>query len=267
MKTSNKLLLAFVLGTFLASIAIHGVLYGRYRKGQLVGERRLHAETFTHYDLPRPRVLVLDGDIWVNLVPGEGFSLELSRKNEDPDAGMFAITPTVKLKGVQAARPAVVYEQRGDTLFVRGNVRVTVHRPYSDYAYRRQLPQVNIIGSVPGEIVVNNGQLYLQGGPSAATSRSARVQVRDATLWIGMQYESNVRGQPEFFDSLDIRSDNSILVLNHSATIDHLQADLTDSSVITDQYSTLTHSVIRSDPGSRMNLPGENLKRNQIIIP
>ena len=265
MKTSNKLIAAFIIAFFLGAIAVHGVLYSGYRLGHFTTAADIHEEDFVRYKLPAPRVIAIDGALWVNLLHASNFALELPRKNEDPDAGMFQSAPTVKIKGVHAGKPAISYEQRGDTLFITGNVLIPIHRPWSNWIYRRQLPQVNIYSAAPAEILLNHGQLYLQGAAVPGTHPPTRVTARNSTLWVGMQYD-NRRGPAEYFDSLDIQSANSIIVLNTSATINHLQADLQDSSTVIDQYARFTHPVIRCSPDSRVELAGDALKDNQIII-
>lgn len=259
MKTSNKLIIGFILGFLLVSTAVHLVLYSEYRKGHFVTEKQMHEEDYIKFALPAPRVISFNGTIWVNLVPADHFALELPRKEEDPEAGVFE-------KGPGASYKAISYQQQGDTLLVTGSVTIPIHRPFSGWPYRHNLPQVTIYGSVLNDVLLNNGQLYLQGANDSTISRSARLTIRNSTLWVGMQYETRRPVPREFFDSLDIRATKSIIVLNTSASIHHLQAELKDSSVITDQYSRLANTLIRSTPDSRVDLTGDALKHNQVII-
>src|SRR5258708_21436326 len=99
MKTSNKLIWAFVLVCFLASAAIHGVLYSEYRQGHFVTAEQMHAEGFVKVALPAPtpRVLSFESTIWVNLIPAGSFALDLPRINKDPCAGLFETAPGVTL--------------------------------------------------------------------------------------------------------------------------------------------------------------------------
>src|SRR5579859_4461469 len=258
MKTSNKLILAFILAAFLVAFTIHAVLYTEYRKGHFVTKEKMHTEAFIRYNLPTPRVISIDGTIWVNLIPADHFALELPHKNEDPDAGMFQPTPAFRLKGAPPSNQAVAFQQRGDTLFVFGNVSIPIHRPFSGFSYRRNLPQVNIYGSATGDLLLNHGQFYLQGAPYPAHAHSARLTISNSTLWIGMQYENLHHPPAEFFDSLDIQAVNSFIVLNTPAMIDHLTMELKDSSTINDRYSNLMHSIIRSTPDSRVEFPADN---------
>lgn len=265
MRTSNKLLLGFVLLVFGTFLAIHGVLYGKYRKADFITDQQLRTEEFIRYAISKPRVISFDGTIWVNLIPADSFALELPRINKDPDAGMFDYGPRVNLKEARQINKALTYHEKDDTLFVSGNTAIPVHRPFSPWYYRRQIPQVNYYAPSFDNILLNNGQLCLRGKKSGY-SPAAHLIIRNSTLWIGMQYETIRHDLPENFDSLDITSINSSIVLNGPARINHVNADLKDSSVITDQYSSLNFIDITSSPGSRIDLTGDSWKKSRIII-
>ena len=266
MKASNKWIMVFILATLLFSLAVYGVLYGEYRKGHFVTEAQLHDEQFIRQPLRAPRIICFEGTVWVNLLPAGSFSIELPRINKDADAGLFQKEPTVRLLSNNAAAQAVTWRQSGDTLFVKGNFKRPLHRPWSDWYYRRENPEVNIFGPAVDEVMLNNGQLYLQGAAAATGKRSARLTIRNSTLWVGMQYQNGHQGPSEFFDSLDIHSVNSVTMVNGPAVIDHLQMTITDSSKVNDQYAKIGTSLIRSSPDSRVEFTGSNLKNNQLII-
>ena len=266
MKTSNKWLLGFLLASLVFCLAIYEVLYAEYRKGHFVTARQLHDETFVSQAIRAPRVISIDGAIWVNLAPADSFSLELPRINKDPDAGLFQSTPVVNLKSNTSETQAITWRQAGDTLFIKGSNDHPLHRAWSDWYYRRGLPQVSILGPAVDEVLLNDGQLYLQGTASAAGKRSTRLTVSNSTLWLGMQYESGHRGSTEFFDSLDIHSANTVTIINTPAAINHLNMSLSDSSLVIDEYANLHSSVMQASPDSRVQLSGGNVKNNQLII-
>ena len=265
MKTSNKMILGFIVVTILAFLGVHAILYNKYRKGEFVAEGKLHSEDFVRYPVAKPRVVSFDGTMWVNLIPADSFALELPRVNIDPDAGMFEYGPAVKQKMAGFEGKALGYAVRGDTLVVTGNTTTTVHRPFSAWYYRRRIPQVNLYAPSFENIILNNGQLCLRG-MSSGGGRSARLTVDNSTLWIGMQYESQRRDVPENFDSLDVISMNSIIVLNSSAQIRLLRASLRDSSIITDQYSGVKESIIGTSADSRVDLVGDHLAKSKITM-
>jgi hypothetical protein len=264
MKTSNKLLLGFVLLSFGTFLAVHGALYGKYRNGEFVGTEQLRSEEFIRYPIAKPRVISFDGTVWVNLIPADSFALELPRVNKDPDEGMFDDGPKVRVKEIGSGDNALVYEQKNDTLFVRGNTKVTIHRPWAAHYYRRGVPIVNLYAPSFDKILLNNGQLCLRGMAPFGKAPT-HLTVSNSTLWIGMQYENVRRDLTESFDSLDIGCTNSIVVLNSAANINYLSAQLKDSSVITDQYSILKNATITTSPDSRVDISGSNLKNSRII--
>jgi hypothetical protein len=266
MKASNKWITAFILVTVLFCLGIYEVLYSEYRKGHFVTAAQMHDEQFVKQPLRAPRVVSIDGAVWVNLVPADSFSVELPRNNKDPDDGLFQSRPLILLKSNNAGTRAITWRQNGDTLFIKGTIDRPLHRPWSAWYYRQGLPQVNIIGPSVDEVLLNNGQLYLQGTAAVAGKQSTRLAIRNSTLWVGMQYENGHPGPKEFFDSLDIRSANSITIVNTASVIGHLQMTLSDSSVVSDQYSKTGSSVIQASPDSRVDLSGANLKNNQLII-
>jgi hypothetical protein len=266
MKTSNKWLLGFILTTVLFALTIYKVLYNEYDQGHFVTTKQIHDERFVSRPIRAPRVIVLDGTIWVNLIPADRFSLELPRINKDADAGIFRTGPAVRVKiGSAPSSAAITWRQNGDTLFVKGNFDQVLHRPWSNYYYRAGLPQVNLLGPSVDEILVNNSQLYLEGSPAPGNKRSVRLAVRNSTLWLGMQYENGSHPR-EYFDSVDIQSNNSFTIINAPADIGHLKMALTDTSLVHDQYATLGASFIQLSPESRVELTGENLKKTQLII-
>jgi hypothetical protein len=266
MKTSNKWILGFLLTTVLSAGVIYKILYSEYDKGHFVTTRQIHDELFVNQPIRAPRVIAFDGTIWVNLIPAGQFALELPRNNKDADAGLFQAGPAIMKKIGNGPTPAAItWRQNGDTLFVKGNFDHFLHRPWSNYYYRAGLPQVNLLGPAVDEILANNAQLYLQGSPAPGDKRSARLTIRNSTLWLGMQYESGSHPS-EYFDSVDIRSNNSVTIINTPADIRHFNMTLTDSSGVHDQYAALGASFIQSSPDSRVDLTAGNLKKTQLII-
>ena len=65
----------------------------------------------------------------------------------------------------------------------------------------------------------------------------------------------------EFFNHIGIRSVNSVVLLNASASIQHLQADLDDRSELIDQKALIDSVRIGYDRDSRIGLTGINLKK------
>jgi hypothetical protein len=265
MSTSNKLILAFIVFVFGSFLGIHAVLHHKYVKGDFVAQEELWQENFVNHPLPKPRVIALDGTIWVNLIPADSFVLAMPRINKDPDAGMFKYDETIKSKDQRGSDDAITWLQHGDTLYVTGTIRTPIHRPFSEWFYRRALPVVDIYASSFDDILLNHGQVCLRG-EGAGNSHPAHFTVLNSTLWIGMQYTNPQHDPVEAFDSLDITSSNSSIVVNSPARVRHFTAALKDSSVLTDQFSTIDSGTIGTSADSRINLTGENLKRSRIAV-
>lgn len=265
MKTSNRLILGFVVVSIGLFVGLHWVLYGKYRKGEFVTDNQLRTEDFVQYKITKPKVVSFNGTIWVNLIPSDSFALELPKVNVDPDAGIFDYGPRVNLKGPKFEGKALGYEIKGDSLIVTGNTTITVHRPFSPWYYRRQVLQVNLYAPSFDDVVVNNGQLCLRGMSSGA-GRSAHLTIRNSTLWLGMQYETWRHDVPENFDSVSINAANTFIVLNTSANIRLLNADIRDSSLLSDEYSGLKEAIIGVSPNSRLQLVGDHWAKSKITV-
>src|ERR1700722_9272370 len=265
MRTSNKLMLAFIVVVFGSFLAVHSNLHHKYVKGDFVPQVKLWQENFVDHPLPKPRVIVFEGTIWVNLIPADSFVLAMPRINRDPDEGLFQYEPIAKSKIERSRDEAIQYEQRDDTLFVTGTVQVPIHRPYSEWFYRRGLPVVDVYASSFDNILLNHGQICLRGVRSG-TGHPAHLTILNSTLWIGMQYSTTRHDPPESFDNLDVTSSNSEIVVNSTSRVNHLKVQLSDGSVLTDQFSTMDSSSISTSADSWIKLSGENLKKTRITV-
>ena len=266
MRTSNKLMLAFIIVVFGSFLATHGILHHKYVKNDFIPQEKLWQENFVNHPLPKPRVIVLDGTIWVNLIPADSFVLALPRINRDPDAGEFNyVVPITRSKGERSMDQAIRYDQRGDTLYVTGTIQVPIHRPFSEWFYRRGLPVVDVYASSFDNILLNHGQACLRGARSGG-GRPIHLTVLNSTLWIGMQYGTARHDLSEPFDNLDVTSINSSIVVNSVARVTHFSAQLKDSSMLIDQFSSIDSGNIMTSADSRIELSGENLKKSRIAV-
>ncbi len=266
MRTSNTLIFAFIVVVFGTFLAMQAMLHYKYVKGDFVPQETLWQESFVNHPLQKPRVIVLEGTIWVNLLPADSFVLAVPRVNRDPDAGEFKyVLPAGRSNGERGMDQAITYVERGDTLYVMGTIQVAIHRPYSEWYYRRGLPVVDIYAPSFDNILLNHGQVCLRGARSGR-GRPGHLTVFNSTLWIGMQYSGERHGQPEYFDSLDISSVNSQIVVNSMAKIRHFNAQLKDSSVLADQFAAMDTATIISSLNSGMNLTGGSFKKSRITV-
>jgi hypothetical protein len=266
MKTSDKLLLTFLL-VFLAIFgAVNLALYAEYKHGDILTARDLHEEAFVKYRMPAPKYLSLSGTLWVNIIPSDSFYVEFQKKEMNLEEGFF-------VKKKQAVVKTQSYRLQGDTLLIDGNNDVTIHRPFSDFRYRMDLSEINIYCRGLREIRVNNGQVLLRGGRAGegagegGLSATTRLVAENSTLWIGEYKDPPEPGTPaERFDSLDIESRNSIVLLNSHSVIRSLHMRLDDSSELNDQHASVGIPEIDYSHNSRVNLTGVNLKKAQLSI-
>ena len=284
MKTSDKLLLIFFLVSLAVFGAVHLALYAEYKHGDILSVKDLHEQEFLKYRMPAPQYLSLKGTLWVNIIPSDSFYIEFPAVETHPEEGFFVKTrPGAEPKREQRFRLA------GDTLLIAGENEATIHRPFVEFPYRLIVPEVNVYCRGLREIRILNGQIALRGtggaggaggnggaggaggnggagGTSGGLPVTSRLVLKNSTLWIGNYKNSLEYTSPEErFDSLDIESRNSIVVLNAPSIIRSLHVRLDDSSELNDQHASVGKPEINYSPDSRINLTGVNLKKAKII--
>ncbi|HEY4337360.1 MAG TPA: hypothetical protein VGM89_15725, partial [Puia sp.] len=221
-------------------------LYSNWKSGKIVSPVTVHAEKYVRYTLPSPAYLSISGVLWVNIISSDTFSIEFPKENKGEN----------KLS----------YRRSGDTLFITGNNKTTIHRPYADWFYRMNQMQVNIYGRNLKEISLVNGHLVFQGTVSPSDGSATTLSLDSSTVWIGdRETRDGQTVEKSFFDHIGIRSVNSVVMLNPSARIRHLQADLDDRSELIDQKALIDSIRIGYDQDSRIGLTGNNLKKAVLV--
>jgi hypothetical protein len=255
MKKSNRLLIGFLIGAICFIALVQLVLYARYHSGHYLNEADLHREAYIQYHQPPPSVLMLDGTIWVNLLPADSFYFEFPVHPPDPqNLGYFA-------KSNSPNEKVLSYRRSGDTLYISGNFHTPNHTGFSDLFYRRQLPQVFVYGPGFRSIDLVNGEVWLKGAADSAGRRPARLNIRNSTLWIGYYAHEEGKPAPEYFDSLEVTADNSTICLNRPARISRLNLNLADSTYLFDDYTSLRSADVGCDSSSRVWITGGNLQK------
>ena len=262
MKTSNKLLIALGLGILLGIGLIQIALYSNYRQGRVVSPKELHTERYTRYDMAAPSYLSLTGILWVNIIPSDTFYVEFPKENRTT-AIEKKISP---LPQFASEKSSLSYRQSGDTLLITGNNNISIHRPFADWIYQANQRQVNIYCHGLKEIFFSNGQLYLHGTGNRTGLPSAKIHIDSSTLWIGDYKEHDSEpAATEFFDSLDIRSLNSVFLINRSAAIHKLQVQMEDRSELIDREAQVDSLLVNYSSDSRISLTGGNLKKARLL--
>jgi hypothetical protein len=260
MKTSNKLLIALGLGILLGIGLIQIALYSNYRQGRIASPKELHTEKYKRYDMTAPSYLSISGILWVNIIPSDTFYIEFPRENR-PTAEEKKISTIPELARETGS---LSYRQSGDTLLITGYNNVTIYRPFADWFYRANQAQVNIYCHGLKEIFFSNGQLYLHGTDDQMGLPSAKLRIDSSTLWIG-DYREPKAAAKEFFDSLDIRSVNSVFLINRSASIHKLLVQMDDRSELNDRQAQIDSLTVTYSSDSRVGLTGENLKKAHLL--
>jgi hypothetical protein len=261
-KTSDKLLAAMLIAGAGLLCCIHLVLYAEFRSGHVLRWKDIEKAQFVQYRLSRPTCISLTGTIWVNIYPSDSSYIELPRTSKTG-----AQAKVIGLIGPTADLAMPAFRQNGDTLNVTGDCRIAVHRPFSDWSYRSLLPVVNIYGRGFRDIQILNGQLVLNGSDRNAGATSYRLTAKNSTVWVA-EYDEPLQTVPttKFFDSLDLRMANSVLLLNRAADIRSANISLDGSSELNDRWSTIGRGAIIGSDSSHIALTGNNLKRSTINI-
>lgn len=273
MKTSDKLLLTFFLLSLGVFGAVHLALYAEYRHGHILNARDLHEEQFVKYRMAAPQYLSLKGTLWVNIIPSDSFYVESQKEEKHPEEGFF-----VRGKGATALKRTQLIRTEGDTLLITGENEATIHRPFADYPFQLSVPVVNVYCRGLREIRVDHGQVILKGSEGGGGARgggsgaaagglvTGRIVAENSTVSVGEYYNPPRPIEPEErFDSLDIVSRNSVVLLNMHSVIRSLHVRLDDSSELNDQNASVGRPEIDYSPDSRVNLTGANLKKVKII--
>ena len=257
MKTSNKLLLTAALSSLGILGLVHLTLYAKYKSGEILTEKDLHAEQFTVYKMAAPEYLSVHGMLRVHIIPSDSFYLEVEKNPGFPPAGPILVVKGVRIGGAAA----IAYHVEGDTLSITGDTvgNIDLHE---NPTILRNLPQVNIYCRHIKEMKLAKGQVILDGDRSPVSSFN-RLVLTDALLWIGQfgEWEGSRDVQPAYYDSLSIQAENSTVLLNRYAEVRVLQAGLTGTSELLDEDANIEKPYIRCGEITKLHLTGQTMQR------
>ena len=253
MKKSNRLLIALFLLALLVIVFANFTLYREYRNGHITTRDQLMADNLTTAQLPPTHHVSLSGIVWANIIPSDSNYIEYT-KGDQETTGNY----------VRQLR------QSGDTLYLTGPFNMPNHRAWAEWLYRHSFAPINIHLKSTWSIDATNSHIYLQGaaepnaGPPPIT---IRINAIGSSVWIGEYNELIRNGAPkEYFDSLDLRLDNTILLLNRPAVIAKLHARLDNNSELNDRITTLGAADISPGPDSRVSITGTNIPNTTINV-
>lgn len=251
MKKSNQLLIALFLLALLVIGFANLNLYSEYRKGNITSRDQLMAGSWNTTQLPSLHTVSLTGVVWANIIPSDSNYIEYT-KGEKETTGNY----------VRQLR------QSGDTIYLTGPVEMPDHRVWADWFYRHNLAPINIHLKYLRSIDVTNSQIYVAGTATPASTSSIKLTAKGSSVWIG-EYDESPKKQPlpnEYFESLDLHLDNTLLLLNNPAVITSLRARLDNYSEINDRTAILGAADISPGPDSRVSITGTNIPKTAINV-
>ena len=250
MKKSNQLLIALFLLALLVIGFANLTLYSEYRKGHFTSRDQLMASGWVTTQLPPLHTVSLNGVVWANFIHSDSNYVEY---------------PIVADKTMGNYVREI--HQSGDTLYISGPFGMPNHRVSADWLYRHSFAPINIYLKNFPSIDLTNSQIYVVGTPSPVPG-TTRINAKGSAVWIGESDDPLVRRvQPkEHFDSLDLRLDDTYLLLNKPAVIRALHARLDNYSDISDRVATLGAADISPGPDSRVSITGTNVPKTTINV-
>lgn len=259
MKTSDKLLLTAVLTAMGLFGLVHLGLYAKYRKGELVTEKALHAADFTTYHLPQPQYVVVEGRMRTRIVPSDSFFIELRKNDERSREVRLLALPKDKPIYEKGMNPegdveTLTYRMSGDTLIIQGGDP----RPWPEsFDIPLGLTTMVTLHCRNLPIEIRQGEVVLAGSPLAGADH--RLSVRNGRVVIG-ELIRPTDGR-EFFDTIRMQAYRSKVTLNPAAIVTSLQAQIQDHSLLEDHQTTLGGLLLCIDSSSRASLTGPNLEK------
>jgi hypothetical protein len=262
MKTSNKILLISSLSSMGIFGLVHLTLYARYEQGKILTENDLHEKQQALRMIQVPRYLALRGLLQINIIPSDTFYIEFRSSPDDNRVVLLKQADDAAI--TNGSTPS--YHRKGDTLFIEGEKGQTVYQDNAGMMIQWPFPVVNVYCRNIGMIEVDGGQVTLVGAKRTADAAGdqTRLIARNSIVWVGEYHNWNDPVFPEFFDTLRIRAFKSTVLLNRFTVAAHLQASLTDNSLIEDRKIVIGRLLeLSGDSTSRVTLTGKNLQKLQ----
>lgn len=251
MKKSNQLLIALFLLALLVIGFANLNLYSEYRKGNITSRDDLMVGAWNTTQLPPLKTVSLTGVVWANFIPSDSNYVEY---------------PIVADKTTENYVRQL--HQSGDTLYITGPFEMPNHRIWADWLYRHSFAPINIHLKNLRTINVINSQIYVVGAAITPSTGTMHINGNGSSIWIGDHDEiPNIPELPkEYFDSLDLHLDNTLLMLNRPAVITNVHAWLDNYSEINDRTATLGAADISPGPDSRVSITGANIPKTTINV-
>lgn len=239
MKTSNKILLIFLLSLLGTVGAVHLALYAKYRQGRIVTKEERNGDWVTQYKGKTPVLVSLQGNINITIEPSDTFFVAIERGGDEHVS---------------------LVSTGDDALVIKGEDSSTIdpHNMFQNYSGR---PWVVVHTGTHSHIQLT-GVLALLKGRKTAGAFDADIRAINSQLWIGESYGFNNAPFPtESYDSLQVHAENANIILHGNAFIRQLSLQLDKRSEINDRHAGIGGLDIRYTDSSKINLTGANLNK------
>lgn len=236
MKTSNKLLLTLALLILGVFGAVHLTLYARLKAGHIVGVHS-RAGWLTVYEGRAPHLVVLEGDINVQVTPSDSFRVEIQ----------------------QETASKVSCREMKDSLLIKGDSFLVIN-PHGYTQQYNDRPWITVYAPAQTDIRLKGVQALLQGSRQPG-KRNLHVQAIYSRLLLGGYGAYGPDYFIQYYDSVQVQAENSNLVLDQNADIHQLSVRLDELSEINDQLTTIDSIYIQHTPHSKINVRGSTLDK------
>jgi hypothetical protein len=247
MKTSNKLLLIFFLSALGIFGAVHLALYAKYSTGDISVE---HADELQTIDTKgsAPAFLSLKGNLNVRIIASDTFSVEWTKQDGEKISKRLS----------------------GDSLIISADMNV-MRDPHNQWQQFDDFPWLTVHCGPLKKMQLSGVLALMKGGPSYGKLALA-MWLTDTQLLMGEPDDQGPdvqkiglgkeTGHPrEFYDSIDIHSVNSNLIMNDNTVIHDLHMQLDDRSELHENNAEIDRPEIRYGDHSRITLSGANLRK------
>ncbi len=239
MKTSNKILLGFLLAGFGFIAAAQIGLHVKYVHKEYITPEQYITSFYDEYKLPNIKHVRLMGTAACKIIPSDITELKIEKSS-------------IAYKK---------FDVSGDTLFIYGEYP-------SSHASSIKLNRMaqNVRLYVPGAVDVYaiNSDIEVQGGQTVDKGASWHFTINNSVL--NSREGSTLDSVNRYFDTLSVVAQNSQVLLFHS---DHFKAVNVqfDHSLIDDRKAEIGQVNITTDSTSVIIVSGRNMnKLNSIII-
>jgi hypothetical protein len=249
MKKSNKLLLSAVLLPLVLLGIVHLNLYARYKAGNFISAKQLHAEQFERKELPSPVYLSVNGIGNITIVPSDTFAVEFDKVYINEREKFLQ-------KGLQG--PDLHYYRKGDTLAITGQDTVSQDNQASIRAIQ-PFPGITLYCRRIKTMEFNDAHIFIKQAKGSILTNPSLI-LKNSFCLLG-DFEEDPDTSCCTYDSLRVQEIKSTLNLNQYVAIRELSVELDSFSILNDGSAKIGNPVIRFNDQSTLNLKGANIRK------